>query len=266
VAVIGSILLASTDPDALRGWYERAFGVVADPGDGFLWIGEVGLMIVRRDDIAAAPAEPARVMLNFHVDDGRAVARHLDELGVSWIAELEYREPVGAWFATLADPDGNYLQIIELTPAYWAGRPDPNRRSGAGPLGTGSVATRLPAQDLDRARKWYADKLGLEPVEERPGGLLYRSGSGSFALFTSQGRPSGEHTQMGWTVADVEATVAELRRRGVEFETVDVPGLRTVDGIAEVEGNYPSAGGKGERAAWFRDSEGNLIGVGEPVR
>ncbi|HEX5620238.1 MAG TPA: hypothetical protein VFX51_17595, partial [Solirubrobacteraceae bacterium] len=65
---------------------------------------------------------------------------------------------------------------------------------------------------------------------------------------------------------DIDATVAELRRRGVEFDDVDVPGLKTVDGIAEVEGNYPSKGSTGERAAWFRDSEGNLLGLGEPVR
>ncbi len=69
---------------------------------------------------------------------------------------------------------------------------------------------------------------------------------------------------MAWEVDDIEAVVAELRRRGVEFETVDVPGLQTIDGIAEVEGNYPSAG-TGERAAWFRDSEGNLLGIGQPV-
>lgn len=49
------------------------------------------------------------------------------------------------------------------------------------------------------------------------------------------------------------------------FEDVDVPGLRTRDGIADIDGNYPSKGACGERAAWFRDSEGNLIGIGEPV-
>jgi len=67
-------------------------------------------------------------------------------------------------------------------------------------------------------------------------------------------------------VDDIEAEVAELRRRGVVFEEVDLPGLNTVDGIADVEGNYPSKGGVGERAAWFHDSEGNLIGIGQPVR
>jgi catechol 2,3-dioxygenase-like lactoylglutathione lyase family enzyme len=132
-------------------------------------------------------------------------------------------------------------------------------------LEKGRVAARLPAQDLARARAFYADKLGLEPVEERPGGLRYLGASGEFALFESAGAPSGSHTQMAWEVDDIEATVAELRDRGVVFEEYDVPGLTTVDGIAEVAGNYPSKG-VGERAAWFRDSEGNLIGIGEPIR
>ena len=132
-------------------------------------------------------------------------------------------------------------------------------------LKDGKVATRLPAQDLDRARAFYAEKLGLEPAEERPGGLRYECGSGVFALFASAGAPSGAHTQMAWQVADLEATVEELRGRGVVFEEYDLPGLRTVNGIAEVEGNYPSQG-TGERAAWFRDSEGNLIGIGQAVR
>jgi catechol 2,3-dioxygenase-like lactoylglutathione lyase family enzyme len=132
-------------------------------------------------------------------------------------------------------------------------------------LKDGRVATRLPAQDLDRARRFYSEKLGLEPSEERPGGLLYQPAQGAFALFESAGASTGEFTQMGWEVDDIEATVAELSERGVVFEEVDVPGLETVGGIAEVEGNYPSKGGKGERAAWFRDSEGNMLGVGQPI-
>ncbi|MFE5817169.1 VOC family protein [Streptomyces sp. NPDC056479] len=131
-------------------------------------------------------------------------------------------------------------------------------------LGRGQVAPRLPAQDLERARRFYAEKLGLEPVDERPGGLLYRCGGTEFAVYQSTGASPGTFTQMGWQVEDVEAVVAELRRRGVEFEEVDVPGLRTVDGIADIDGHYPSKGLRGERAAWFHDSEGNLLGVGEP--
>ncbi|MBA9005683.1 MULTISPECIES: VOC family protein [Thermomonospora] len=128
------------------------------------------------------------------------------------------------------------------------------------------MATRLPARDLERARAFYADKLGLRPIDERPGGLLYECGGTRFAVFASTGAPSGEHTQMAWQVTDIEAVVAWLRDRGVVFEDVDVPGLRTVDGIAEVTGHYPSTGATGERAAWFRDSEGNLLGIGQPVR
>lgn len=133
-------------------------------------------------------------------------------------------------------------------------------------LKNGRVATRIPVQDLDRARRFYAEMLGLEPSEERPGGLLYRCAGGEFALFDSAGGSPGTFTQMAWDVDDIEATVAEMKARGVVFEEVDLPGLRTVDGIAEVSGNYPSKGGKGERAAWFRDSEGNMLGIGEPIR
>jgi catechol 2,3-dioxygenase-like lactoylglutathione lyase family enzyme len=131
-------------------------------------------------------------------------------------------------------------------------------------LANARIGNRLPAQDLDRARVFYAEKLGLEPVEERPGGLRYVCASGEFALFQSAGRASGEHTQMGWEVDDIDATVRELRARGVVFEEYDLPGLKTVDGIAYIEGNYPSKG-TGERAAWFRDSEGNMLGIGEII-
>ncbi|WP_354111093.1 VOC family protein [Bradyrhizobium sp. S3.12.5] len=127
------------------------------------------------------------------------------------------------------------------------------------------MATRLPAKDLNRARAFYSEKLGLEPVEERACGLRYVCGGSEFALFVSAGTQSGTHTQMGWEVEDIEATVRELRARGVEFEEYDLPGLKTVNGIAEIAGNYPSKG-VGERGVWFRDSEGNLLGIGQPVR
>lgn len=131
-------------------------------------------------------------------------------------------------------------------------------------LADSHVATRLPAKDLERARAFYRDKLGLEPAEERPGGLLYHCASGSFVLFASNGAASGDHTQMAFTVADLVAVVTELRGRGVVFEEYDFPDFRTEGGITEVTGNYPSKG-TGERAVWFHDSEGNLIGIGQPI-
>jgi catechol 2,3-dioxygenase-like lactoylglutathione lyase family enzyme len=126
------------------------------------------------------------------------------------------------------------------------------------------IATRIPVRDLERARQFYADKLGLEPIQERPGGLLYRCANGEFALFASAGSSPGTFTQMAWDVDDIEATVAELKRRGVVFEEVDLPRLKTVDRIAEISGNYPSKG-TGERGAWFRDSEGNMLGIGQSI-
>ena len=131
-------------------------------------------------------------------------------------------------------------------------------------LNDARLATRLPAQDLDRARRFYAEKLGLEPVEEREGGLRYRGASGEFSLFLSAGASPGTFTQMAFEVDDIEATVAELRSRGVVFDEYDMPSVR--GGIADIEGNYPSKGGRGERAVWFHDSEGNLLGIGQPVR
>ena len=130
-------------------------------------------------------------------------------------------------------------------------------------LGLRKVATRLPAKDLDRARAWYAEKLGLEPVEERPGGLRYVIGGCEFALFASAGASDASFTQMGFEVEDLAETVAELWSRGVVFEEYDEGPLATIDGIAKVEGNYPSKG-TGEHAAWFRDSEGNMLGIGQP--
>jgi catechol 2,3-dioxygenase-like lactoylglutathione lyase family enzyme len=128
------------------------------------------------------------------------------------------------------------------------------------------VSARFPAQDLSRAKAFYADKLGLTPIEERLGGLRYQCGNGSFSLFQSSGKPSGNHTQVAWEVDDIQATVAELQARWVLFEEYDLPGLKTVNGMVEVARRYPSRGGIGERAAWFHDSEGNLLGIGQPIR
>jgi catechol 2,3-dioxygenase-like lactoylglutathione lyase family enzyme len=154
---------------------------------------------------------------------------------------------------------------IVLTTRY-QGVSGPMDGGDMGILDSARVAVRLPAQDLERARRFYSEKLGLEPVDERPGGLLYRCGGADFALFRSAGASPGTFTQMALEVDDLRAVMDELRRRGVVFEEVDLPGLKTVDGIAEVQGNYPSKGATGELGAWFRDSEGNMLGVGQPVR
>jgi catechol 2,3-dioxygenase-like lactoylglutathione lyase family enzyme len=111
----------------------------------------------------------------------------------------------------------------------------------------------LPATDLERARAFYAEKLGLQPAEESPAGLFYNGAGGTrFLLYPTGGAASGQHTQMGFQVDDVAAEVSDLKSRGVVFEEYELPGLKTVEGIAEI--------GPG-RAAWFKDSEGNILGI-----
>jgi hypothetical protein len=80
-----------------------------------------------------------------------------------------------------------------------------------------------------------------------------------------RGTTSGEHTQIAFEVEDLEQTVRELHARGVVLEEHDVPGLRRVDGIAWVDGNYPFTGAVSERDAWLHDSDGNLIAIGQPI-
>jgi catechol 2,3-dioxygenase-like lactoylglutathione lyase family enzyme len=96
------------------------------------------------------------------------------------------------------------------------------------------------------------------------GGLRYLCAAGEFHVFLSTGVASGESTQLGFEVDDIDAVVADLRARGVVFEEIDVPGFEVVDGIMKVEDNYPSKG-KGERGIFFRDSEGNLLAIGQPI-
>ena len=131
-----------------------------------------------------------------------------------------------------------------------------------GPLSNAHAVTKLPAQDLDRARRFYRDKLGLEPVEEREGGLRYICAGTEFHLFSSSGAASGASTQMGFEVSDLEAVIEDLRRRGVMFEAVDVPGFERHGEMVVVPSNYPSKG-SGELGAFFYDSEGNLVALGQ---
>lgn len=102
------------------------------------------------------------------------------------------------------------------------------------------------------------------PAETREGGLLYRLDGGVFCLFASQGASDGTFTQLALNVDDIEAVVAELRERGVRFEQLDLPGFRTVEDIVDVDGNYPSKGSR-ERGAFFRDSENNMIALGQSL-
>lgn len=107
---------------------------------------------------------------------------------------------------------------------------------------------KLPAQDIERARRFYEERLGLRAFGEHNGHLYYDVGGARFMVFPSTGQPSGTHDQVGFVVDDIAARVAELRGRGIVFEANQL----TRDGIADF-GTV--------RAAWFKDSEGNLLNL-----
>lgn len=116
-----------------------------------------------------------------------------------------------------------------------------------------TVTANIPAADLGRARSYYADKLGLTPTDENPGGLIYTTGGGtSFFLYETAYAGQAGHTVAQWHVADVAAEVAELKGRGVVFERYDdMPGITWEEEVATM--------GEMGRAAWFKDSEGNTL-------
>jgi catechol 2,3-dioxygenase-like lactoylglutathione lyase family enzyme len=120
------------------------------------------------------------------------------------------------------------------------------------------IHTALPATDLERAKRFFAEKLGLTPETELPDirdGLFYRCGEGTrFLVFPSPNATSGTHTQMTWRTNDIEAEVAALKARGVIFEEYDTPEVKTVNSVATIGQS---------KGAWFRDSEGNLLALGQ---
>jgi catechol 2,3-dioxygenase-like lactoylglutathione lyase family enzyme len=115
-----------------------------------------------------------------------------------------------------------------------------------------SFSATIPAKDLEGTRRFYEDVLGAQAMSEDPGGIIYRSGDSTFSLYPTEFAGTAQHTLGAFLVRDVEAAVAELRGKGVTFEEYDLPGVKTVDGIAELGG---------VRGAWFKDPEGNILSV-----
>src|SRR6476659_7407899 len=97
-----------------------------------------------------------------------------------------------------------------------------------------SIHATLPATDLERAKRFYTEKLGLTAESEAPEGVYYRSGDTHFLGFPSGGAASGTHTQLSWTVDDIETEVAALKARGVVFEEYDIPSLKTINSVASM--------------------------------
>jgi catechol 2,3-dioxygenase-like lactoylglutathione lyase family enzyme len=114
----------------------------------------------------------------------------------------------------------------------------------------------LPASDIDRARAWYSEKLGLVPIESGPGGeLRYETGATQFGVYPSAFAGSNQATAAVLVVGDFDAARAELLSKGVVFEDYDFgEEFRTVDGVMETP--------DGLKTSWFKDSEGNILALG----
>ena len=115
----------------------------------------------------------------------------------------------------------------------------------------------IPAKDLARARKFYEEKVGLKASQQTNGGVVYEFGKGTAAfLYPTPNAGTSQASQAFWSVDDVDAEIVALKARGVVFEHYDMPGERSPQGAI-------TAGGA--KAAWFKDSEGNIMAVIEEL-
>ena len=124
-------------------------------------------------------------------------------------------------------------------------------------LAKAPVTTMLPVKDLTRARAFYEGKLGLKPVGLKPDGkFTYDCGGATLALFPKEGGTKADHTAVSFQVPDIAASITELKRAGVTFEDYDFPGLKTVGHVCVLGA---------EKAAWFLDTEGNILCLHEDI-
>jgi len=124
-------------------------------------------------------------------------------------------------------------------------------------LSTAPLRAYIPVSNLQRARKFYEETLGLKPGELYGGGVIYRCGETEAFLYQTPNAGTSKASQAFLQVADVEAEVAELKARGVVFEEYDMPGIKMQNSIAT---------GGGAKTAWFKDSEGNIMAVSQRLR
>lgn len=124
-------------------------------------------------------------------------------------------------------------------------------------LSSTSVTTMLPVKDMARARAFYEGRLGLSPGGLRPDGkFVYEVGGTTLALFPKAEGTRAEHTAVSFRVPDIAASIAQLKQAGVGFEDYDLPGFKTVDHVCVLGA---------EKAAWFKDTEGNLLCLHEDI-
>jgi catechol 2,3-dioxygenase-like lactoylglutathione lyase family enzyme len=120
-------------------------------------------------------------------------------------------------------------------------------------LGDVRFGAVIPVKSVASSRQFYEGALGVTPVRIQDREVIYRAGGTLFAIYETEAAGHAGHTLGTFSgVEDIESVVAELRRRGVVFEDYDMPGLKTVEGIADFGT---------EKVAWFRDPDGNILSI-----
>lgn len=122
-------------------------------------------------------------------------------------------------------------------------------------LSSAQVMATIPVVDLDRARGFYEGMLGLRPLAPAtPDGIMYECGAGTRLFLYPRDQTRADHTVASFVVADIDQAVRDLKARGVAFEDYDFPDFKTIDSIATLAS---------EKAAWFKDTEGNILAVSQ---
>jgi predicted enzyme related to lactoylglutathione lyase len=248
---LGSILLGTADPERLRGWYVDAFDAKVDQYGFLQFEGSPGVLIDGRSDVRPDNPEPGRVILNFHVDDARATAAHLTKMGVSWLVPVEERD--NGLFGTLLDPDGNYVQIIQLSEEYLAAnsRPGSTVHSEGTPVmfENTKAFSGFSVDDIPKAKTFYGQTLGLRVSEDNGMLVLHVAGDRDILVYPKDNHTPATYTILNFPVTDIEAAVEELSNRGVQFEHYE--------GLDEKSINRQG----GPLIAWFTDPAGNVLSV-----
>ena len=245
--------LAVRDLAKATSWYAEKLGwqPTKEPeGVATYKVGESLFSLYQSDYAGTAK----NTVMNWSVDDVRAEVARLRDRGVTF-EEYDFGEvktvdgimsdPNGGMNAWFKDLDGNIVGVIS------AGPDGPQLEPGA------EITGMIAAADLERAKRWYAEKLGFEPDFQFPDVLAtYKSGWSTFSVYKTEFAGTARNTVGIWRLKGLRDEVTRLRERGVVFEEYDFgDGARTVDGIMTEE--------DGEANAWFKDSEGNILAIGE---
>jgi len=242
--------LAVQDLAKSRSWYADRIGwepAIEAPGT-LVYVLESGSAFTLYESEFAGTAK--NTVMNWVVADLRAEVTRLRDRGVDFedydfgdfkTVDGIMTDPSGFMNAWFTDPDGNIVGVVQDVTA---------------PAG-GVIATMIAAADFDRAKAWYAEKLGFQATSEMAGSVLdYHSGASRFEVYKTDFAGTAKNTVAVWRLVGLRDEVARLRGNGVVFEDYDFgEDEKTVDGIL--------SDATGDLTAWFKDSEGNILAISE---